>query len=127
MPGFDDVINWFNWIDKLHGLLDALCNFARKGQGNVELRVRRSGPFSGADCERMLKRYGVPISARSVTTKHFRMRVHTQQAQWAEYLLLRMGAQLDSPLREPRNGAWAARHTKMPAAWAEKRGQERRR
>lgn len=127
MPGFDDVINWFNWIDKAHGVLDALLNFARKGRGNVELRVRRAGSFSGAECERMLKRYGVPISARSVTTKHFRMRVHAQQAKWAEYLLLRMGAQLDSTLREPRNGAWAAGHTEMPPAWAEKRISGRKR
>lgn len=44
--------------------------------------------------------------------------VNHKQAGWAEYILLRAGIALTSPVIDPRNAARAARHTAPPPSWS---------
>lgn len=103
-------------IDRADGLRAGLANIQHGG--TLEIQVERTGPMSGADCERLLKKYRIPIAGRLVSAKHFHFQIRRQQAKWTEYILLRAGAPV-ARLIEPRNGQWAAGHDGPPPAWGE--------
>ena len=73
----------------------------------------------GDKFEAMLKRYRVVVFGRRATSKQIIFSVKTAQADWAEYLLQREGANVVS-LFNRNNARWAAKHNGiMPTPWDE--------
>ena len=74
--------------------------------------------------ESILRRYRIHAYGRSIAVHDGAQlrsfHVNARQARFAEYLLLRAGLPLTSPLLDPRNAA-AADHEEMPAQWQEGR------
>jgi hypothetical protein len=58
---------------------------------------------AGMDAEHLLRRYGIPVSNRYVGETETGLNVPARQAQWAEYILLRAGYPITSPLLNPKN------------------------
>ena len=113
-----DLLDAFNWLDRAEWLAMAL----RYGDLGRTVKIEHADGQTGAGHEALLKRYGVVIYGRRVTSKHLVFRVKTKQAQWAEYLLLRAGAPVVTTF-DHRNAAWAGRHPtgSMPPAWRDRR------
>lgn len=116
---FLTIVDKFNLIDRVDGVLAGLFNIRRGGV--VELKVSRYGSISGNDCAHILRQYHVPVRGRRVTSDHFIFSVRKQQARWAEYILRRAGASLDGKPVDQRNVRWAAGKHGLPAAWDKKR------
>lgn len=111
-----DLLDAANLIDRIHGLL-----LTAKHGGSHAFRIDRS-KWTGAEVERLLKRYKIPVFGRRVTTNHAIFLVSHKQAAWAEYVMLRAGIVPDGPLVNPKNAGWAARHApgQPPPAWADR-------
>ena len=74
--------------------------------------------FSGAEVEKLLGQYYIPIWGREMDDPEERaFLVKRAQANWAEYLLCRAGVPLTSPLLNPRNARFGERHDTMPTPW----------
>lgn len=58
---------------------------------------------AGMDAEHLLRRYGIPVSHRYVGEMETGFNVPMRQAQWAEYILLRAGYPITTPLLNPKN------------------------
>ena len=112
-----DILDLFNLIDRLEGLVMGLVY----GDMGRTVKVEHTDGQTGADWEALLKRYHVVIYGRRVTSKHLLFRVKAKQARWAEYLLLRAGAPV-VPTFDHRNAGWAGRHTPgaLPPAWRDR-------
>ena len=112
-----DLLDMFNFIDRADWLLSVL----RYRDFGRSVRIEHTDGKTGAGYESMLKRYGVVIFGRRVTSKHLVFSVKTKQAQWAEYLLLRAGAPVVTTF-DHRNATWAARHGgQLPPAWRDRK------
>ena len=111
-----DLLDAVNVIDRLGGLILSL----RHG-GAHTFRFDRT-TTTGADVERILRRYKIRVFGRRITSKHAMLSVPSKQAAWAEYLLLRAGAPVVTRF-DARNAAWAARHPagQLPPAWKDRR------
>ena len=122
-----DLLDMFNFIDRAEWLLSVLRyrDFGRSVRiehAQPDKRGKTPTAQTGAGYESMLKRYGVVIFGRRVTSKHLVFSVKTKQAQWAEYLLLRAGAPVVSTF-DHRNASWASKHGgALPPAWRDKDG-----
>ena len=132
MSNMLDLLDLFNWIDRAEWLVMALRYRDLGRTVKVEhAQPDKSGKTpaaqTGAGWEALLKRYGVVIYGRRVTSKHLVFRVKTKQAKWAEYLLLRAGAPVVTTF-DARNTAWAGRHTpgSTPPAWRDRPTEVRR-
>ena len=76
--------------------------------------------ISGLSVERLLRQYGVRMWGRD--TRHndeFAFLVKKSQAEWAEYLLLRAGVVLKTPLINPDNLTSYPQHDSMPTPWSD--------
>lgn len=118
-----DLLDSFNWIDRLEGLVMAL----RYGDLGQTVKVDHTPGQTGSDLEAMLKRYGIVVYGRRVTSKHLIFRVKSKQARWAEYLLLRARAPVSTQF-DGRNAGWAGRHIpgSLPPAWQDRPKRKRR-
>jgi hypothetical protein len=100
-----DFFDAINWIDRLEGAIAALRNVERgthgkrrQKRGMLSLSVPRTpGGLSGADIERHLETYEIPIHGRRVTSEAFIFQVPAQQAAWASYLLKHLQAGQSAP------------------------------
>lgn len=112
-----DLLDAVNVIDRLGGLILSL----RHG-GAHTFRFDRT-TTTGADVERLLRRYKIRVFGRRITSKHAMLSVPSKQAAWAEYVLLRAGIVPDGPMLDPRNAAWAGRHAhgQAPPAWRDRK------
>lgn len=74
----------------------------------------------GIATERMLRKYGIRVWGRELWKKDERaFLVKKSQAAWAEYLMLRAGVQITSPLVNPKGAKAANGHGPgtMPRRW----------
>lgn len=87
-----------------------------------EFRFSRGGGFTGIQAERLMRQYGIRVFGRLTNNpEQVGFKVKQSQAIWAEYLLLRAGVPLVTPLLDPRNRDYQRRHTagEMPTPWQE--------
>lgn len=73
--------------------------------------------WSGDDVMALLRQYHVASFRYTMDTDYMYIHVKRKQANWAEYLLHRAGVPFVMSTVNPKNAAWAARHTAMPARW----------
>lgn len=113
-----DLLDMFNLLDRIEGFVMGL----RYRDMGRTVRIAHSDGQTGQGWEDLLRRYHVVIYGRRVTSKHLIFSVKTKQAKWAEYLLLRAGAPVETSF-DGRNAAWAARHPagQLPPAWKDRR------
>ena len=112
-----DILDMVNVIDRLSGLLLGIYH-----GGAHTFRFDRTAT-TGADVERLLRRYRIAVFGRRITDRYALLSVPSRQARWAEYVLLRAGIVPDGPLLDARNAAWAGRHAhgQAPPAWRDRR------
>ncbi|MBI5302466.1 MAG: hypothetical protein HY868_10035 [Chloroflexi bacterium] len=129
-------MNWFDLpayidpIERVEGALSTFINadwvgaFRRDGFAGVlsefsacvfsenapTIRVARGSHWSGMDIERLLARHGVKVWDRGIAGDDLYFCVKRRQVVWAEYLLLRAGVPVTSPLVDPRNAEYAERY-----------------
>lgn len=120
------ITELFNLLvpDVFKGIDDAAA-VARYGRG-VRLTWERGHGFSGADVERLLRRYGVRVYARQYATKDgddYGVTVTTGQGRWAENILRRAGVPLTSPLIDESNRNVQAGRG-MPREWRKDKPQK---
>lgn len=105
-------------INPLEGL------FAEGVHGPLhEFRFSRGAGFTGLKVERLMRQYGIRIFGRLTTDPQIvGFKVKQSQAVWAEYLLLRAGVPLVTPLLDPRNRDYQRLHAsnEMPPPWQER-------
>lgn len=95
---------------RAHGLDGILAEIVACLTSNnvVVMRVSRFSSWSGIQIERLLYRHGVKLWDRRLSGDELCFAVKRRQAVWAEYLLLRAGVPVTSPLVEPRNRFYTA-------------------
>ena len=95
--------------------MDDAIQFAKQGP-STSFTWRAAEGWHGVDVEELLSQYGVYNFCRSYRKNEmYGILVRKSQVRWAEYVLLRAGAPLTSPLRDPSN-----RNVKpgpMPTSW----------
>ena len=112
-----DLLDLFNWIDRVEWLAMAL----RYRDLGRTVKVEHNKTNTGNDYEKMLRRYGVVVFGRRATSRYLIFSVKTAQAQWAEYLLHRAGAPVVTTI-DHRNATWARRHGgQLPPAWRDRK------
>lgn len=80
----------------------------------------RASDFTGAEVEKLLRRYGIRIWGRELDhPQELAFLVKRKQAIWAEYILCRAGVPLTCQLLDPRNAQYQQRHgpNTMPTPW----------
>jgi len=92
----------FDWISPLI----ALGETAVYGRGWAFFLGLDSG-WTGAQCEKILKSKGVKVYGKCIAKGDAFFQVPTEQAEWAEYLLLREGAPLKYGLFSKKNREYA--------------------
>ena len=117
-------------IDRIEGIISTFVNadwegvFRTKGVEGViaefvacltannapKILVSRYSSWRGIDIERLLNRHGIKIWDRGFAGDELYFRVKRRQVVWAEYLLLRAGVPVTSPLVDPRNRRYAERY-----------------
>ena len=134
----DDFLDKFNLIDRIDRAIGMALSFVpyqptRKGHPAGALRVapgmfeisieRGDADQTGGQAERILRKYGIPIWGRRVTSREFIMTVRARQADWAEHVLLREGIVFAGRHRwhDDRAPAWAGRHADPVPAWADRK------
>lgn len=141
MNNFVDFLASFDWIDRIEGFVSSFINAdwrratrsgplgvlselgrTATGDNRWQIHIPRQGDWSGAEAERLLRHYSVKIWGRSFTSDTVCFFVKERQANWAEYLLLRRGIPIVSPLYNPANAIYAQKHApgNRPPAWADK-------
>lgn len=143
----DDFLDIFNLASRVEGLVSSVLHFDRRrasegppvvglvkelalsatGIGSWTFRIRRDQGWTGGDVERLLNHYAIPIWCRRVTGQHFILSVPRRQANWAEYLILRRGMQLEGTLFNSNNLRYAMKYAPgdQPPAWADRETTER--
>lgn len=120
------ITEWFDrLVPDVLKMVDDAAAVSRYGRG-VRLTWTRGQGFSGADVERLLRRYGVRVFARQYATKagdDFGVTVTRGQARWAEFVLRRAGVPLTSPLLDESNRNVRAGRGMM-RAWREDKPQK---
>jgi len=125
----DDLLDKFNWIERIDGLLFAVHSFSLRRRSHKGRKVgcwridpgvkrieidRRS--HSGAEAERALRRAHIEVRGRGVNGKCAYFYVYTRQYRWALYILLREGVVIRNTV--PADVArWAGQHTGPVALW----------
>lgn len=89
-----DILDAFNVIDRAEGWLAALTNVERgthgkrmRKRGMTQMSVTRDEHTTGQELEDYLKRYGVPMHGKRITSKAIIFSVPNQQAKMARALL----------------------------------------
>lgn len=116
----DFVFGPFNLIDRAEGLLSGI-RYKDMGRQFAIPRVDKGGPFTLAEIEDLLARYGVAVYGRTHDANHMYFHVKKRQARWAEYLMLHAGVELCNATVDERNPCYAASHETgwMPRPWSE--------
>lgn len=111
-----DLLDLFNFIDRIEGLLRGLWY---RDMGRT-MTIEHNDDHSGQDYEDALRKRGIAVYGRGVTSSELRFKTKHRQARWAEYNLRRMRAPLTSRDVDQRNRSWAARHApgQLPPAWS---------
>lgn len=142
-----DVLDFFNIIDRLEGILarfeHADWEGAAKKSGGLGIvgeaarsaaganawtfHVPRECGWAGSEIEAYLKKYGVVIWGRRATGSELHFSVKERQANWAEYLLLRRGIPLNGRTFNENNPEYGRLHAPgdAPPAWADKQKHRR--
>ncbi len=133
----DDFLGMMNWTDWAEGIVRGLLHgdvaghrIALPSPGSDFWKIRNSQglePWSLNEVRRLLDSYHVETYRRGFNSEEIWVHVKRKQANWAEYLLHRAGAPVIMSTVNPRNAAWAARHTAMPARWDDAPKPDRRR
>ena len=142
MSNLLSLLDAFNWIDRVTGMISSFAHADWKGAtrksgplgvigeaGSTALgantwtfRVSRDSSWSGADVEKFLQalrrdRLGPARDQRS-------LHLHRQgrQANWAEYLLQRRGIPVEGRSHNAKNAVYAQAHMPgdQPPAWADR-------
>lgn len=149
MPQFLDLLDMFNLIDRLEGFL---ARFAYADWGGASKRSGGAGVVSelgktalgsnawtfrvpincgwtGSDIEHYLRKYGIVVWGRRVTSEHLHFSVKERQANWAEYLLSRRGIPLSGRTYNDLNPGYGRAHAPgdSPPAWVDQPKRSRRR
>jgi hypothetical protein len=116
----DFVFGPCNLIDRAEGLLSGI-RYGDMGHQFAIPRADKGGPFTLAEIEELLARYGVVVFGRTHDANHMYFHVKKRQARWAEYLMLHAGVELCNPPVDERNPGYAASHAPgwMPRPWSE--------
>lgn len=105
------------------GIVGIVVEFARTlvGANRWRIYVTRQSGWSGADVEKFLRHYAVPVWDRGFTGPEVYFSVKERQANWAEYLMLRRGIPVAGRLYNPRNVIYGQQHAPgdQPPAWAD--------
>jgi hypothetical protein len=118
-----DLFDLFNAIDRVHGWVMG----AVYGGGTHTFRIERDDHNTGADYEAMLRKRGVVVFGRRVTTKMLIFKVKGRQARWAEHILSRAGAPIVSRQVDKSNTGASERHAgALPPAWRDRPQEVRR-
>lgn len=112
-----DFLDTFNVIDRVEGLVRGLMY----GGSTKTLKVEHSDDEVGQDYEDALRKRGVAVFGRGVTSDELRWKVKTRQARWAEYNLRRMNAPVTSRDVDPNNRKAIRYHGALPPAWSDRR------
>ena len=137
-----DLVDAFNWIDRIEGIISSFAHADWKGAtrksgplgvlgeaGSTVLgsntwtfRVSRDSSWSGNNIEQFLRRYGVIVWGRRVTSDQYIFTVKGRQANWAEYLLQRRGIPVEGRSHTAKNAVYAQSHMPgdQPPAWADR-------
>jgi len=126
------IIDAFNVIARVDGILHGALNFRHSKGGKrklswepglVEFRVSREGEHSGADCDKMLARYGIDAHGKRVTSDEFIFSVPSHRAKHTAYILKRGHVATTRTLDV---GVSAAKQNAgLPPTWAEQRAAQR--
>lgn len=105
-----DILDVFNWIDRLELLIAAAVNRRRGAHhqsntpyGMIQHEIPRSAGLSGEDIERHLRDRGVRIHGRRITGSKIIYSTGAQQSRWSAYLARRLQA------GSPHTNTWASR------------------
>jgi hypothetical protein len=91
-------------------LLDTLHGTVRHGR--LHRFTIAGGSSAARNCEKTLRKHGVPIYGRALRPNNCRsFLVPHAQAKYAEYLVCSAGAQVTDKLLDPRNAGYAAPKT----------------
>ncbi len=137
-----DALMVLNMIDRLEAVVSSFLNADWKGASDSggppallselgrtvsganrwQIHIPRRDNWSGAEAEKLLRHYGIRIWGRWFTHTTLCFFVKERQANWAEYLLLRRGISIVSPLYNPANAVYAQKYAPgdRPPAWADK-------
>lgn len=115
----DFVFGPFNLIDRIEGILTGI-RYRDLGHQFAIPRADKGGPLTLAEIEDLLARYSVAVYGRTHDANRMYFHVKKRQARWAEHILLRAGAVLNSPPVDARSAHWASRHQGPPPAWRDK-------
>lgn len=86
-------------------MADDAAAISRYGRG-VQFRWTYGAGYSGADVERLLRKHGIRVYARTYAAKagdEYGVTVTTAQARWAERVMRGEGVPLTSPLYDDSN------------------------
>jgi hypothetical protein len=116
----DFVFGPFNLIDRAEGLLSGI-RYGDLGHQFAIPRADKGGPFTLAEIEDLLARYGVAVYGRTHDANRMYFHVKKRQARWAEYLMLHAGVELCNATVDERNPGYAASHKPgwMPRPWSQ--------
>ena len=111
-----DLLDAFNFIDRAQGLLAGIYY----GGGSHQFRIEHGEASTGQDYEDMLRKRGVAVFGRRVTSKLLIFNVKARQARWAEHILVRAGAPIVSSRVDASNDGASERHGgTLPVPWSE--------
>lgn len=102
-----------NYIDRIEGLIKA-TKYRDSGYRFAIPRQDKGGEHSLSQVEDLLNTYGIPVFCRTFDADNHYFRIKNRQAEWAEYLMLLKGVELQGPLLNERNAHYAA---KAPIGW----------
>lgn len=92
-----------------------------RGGADVWLTWESGQGWSGGGVEELFRRYGIVTTGRQLARQpgdHYGIRVPASQAVWAEYILVRAGVALSSPLLNPRHARIKPQAERtLPPAW----------
>lgn len=118
-----DLLDAFNWIDKIEG---AITRLVWRDAGH-QMRVPHDCGHTGQELEDVLARYGVAVAGRRANSTHLIFYVKRRQARWAEHVLLRAGVTPDSAQVDASNaGAYQRHNGTMPRPWSDNAQHPRR-
>ncbi len=106
-----ESLSCLDWISPCIAIVQAIINGDALGASSWTFYVPLDGPWTGAQLERLLKRHGIKIWARSIHRGDIHFKVHKKQAGWAEYVLLRAGVCLKYRLFNERSPSGVHAHT----------------
>ena len=111
-----DFLDTFNFIDRIQGALAAMYY----GGGVHTFKIEHEEKRVAQNFEDMLRKRGVAVFGRRVTSKYLIFSVKARQARWAEHILIRAGAPIVSRQVDASNAGASERHGgTLPVPWSE--------